>query len=71
MAWPTTNNPRTVFVTIRLTEDEAQDLDAYAQATHSRSRSAAVRDAVNRVIDAHKRKQRTGSRKTASKKQAS
>lgn len=45
MAWPTTDNPRTEFVTLRLTADEAADLDAYA-AARGLNRSAAVRAAV-------------------------
>lgn len=55
MAWPTTNNPRTEFVTLRLTADEAADLDVLANA-QGQSRSAAVRDAVARVIEAEQRK---------------
>lgn len=55
MAWPTTNNPRTEFVTLRLTVDEASDLDVYA-ATRTMSRSEAVRDAVSRVIAAEKKR---------------
>lgn len=57
MAWPTTSNPRTEFVTLRLTQDEAADLDQYAQG-HGLNRSAAVREAVNRVIAAEKRRKR-------------
>jgi hypothetical protein len=53
--WPTTNDPRTVFVTVRLTASEAADLDAHA-AAGGMSRSQAVRDAVDRVIAASKRK---------------
>jgi predicted transcriptional regulator len=51
MAWPTTDKPRTEFVTIRLSTDEAADLDLYAD-SHGLSRSAAVRAAVSRVIAA-------------------
>jgi hypothetical protein len=57
MAWPTTSDPRTEFVTLRLTVSEAADLDAYA-ATRGLSRSSAVRDAVNRVIAAEQRRAR-------------
>lgn len=53
--WPTTNDPRTVFVTVRLTASEAADLDAHA-ASLGLTRSAAVRDATDRVIAAKKRK---------------
>lgn len=55
MAWPTTNNPRTEFVTLRLTASEAAELDVFAQ-TLGTSRSGAVRDAVSRVIRAEARK---------------
>lgn len=55
MAWPTTSNPRTEFVTLRLTAAEAADLDALA-ASQGASRSEAVRSAVTRVIAAEKRK---------------
>lgn len=59
MSWPTTSDPRTEFVTLRLTVAEAADLDAYA-AARGLNRSAAVRDAVNRVIAAeNKRARRT------------
>lgn len=55
MAWPTTTDPRTEFVTLRLTVSEAADLDLYAS-TRSMNRSKAVRDAVNRVIAAEKKR---------------
>lgn len=55
MSWPTTNDPRTEFVTLRLTVSEAADLDNYA-ATRGLSRSAAVRESVGRVIAAEKRR---------------
>jgi hypothetical protein len=55
MAWPTTTDPRTEFVTLRLTVSEAADLDLYAD-TRGMSRSAAVRDATSRVIAAEKRR---------------
>lgn len=61
MAWPTTNNPRTEFVTLRLTADEAADLDVFANA-RGQSRSAAVRDAVARVIEAEQRRARRAAR---------
>lgn len=56
MSWPTTNDPRTEFVTLRLTVSEMADLDRYAQNKGFRGRSAAVRDAVSRVIAAEKRR---------------
>lgn len=64
MAWPTTTDPRTEFVTLRLTVSEAADLDLYAD-SRGLSRSAAVRDAVNRVIAADKRRARKQKRSGA------
>lgn len=55
MAWRTTNDPKTEFVTIRLTASEAAELDLAAQ-TAGHSRSAFVRDAVRRVMAAEARK---------------
>lgn len=55
MSWPTTNDPRTEFVTLRLTVSEAAELDSYAQ-KRGLSRSAAVREAVGRVIAAERRR---------------
>jgi len=55
MAWPTTNDPRTEFVTLRFTVSEAAELDAYRKA-RGLSRSAAVRDATHRVIEAEKKR---------------
>lgn len=57
MAWPTTSDPRTEFVTLRLTVAEAAELDALRAAT-GQNRSEAVRDCVARVIAAHNRKSR-------------
>lgn len=63
MAWPTTKDPRTEFVTLRLTVREMADLDALAS-TLGTSRSGAVRQSVERVIAAEsKRKQRTKSKR--------
>jgi hypothetical protein len=55
MAWPTTPHPRTEFVTLRLTVDEMADLDLFAD-SYGLSRSAAVREAVSRVIAAEQRR---------------
>lgn len=66
MSWPTTNDPRTEFITLRLTVSEAADLDAYRQAGGFRSRSAALRNCADRVIAAEKkRKKRTRSESDA------
>lgn len=48
MGWPTTANPKRQFVTLRLSDDDAADLDA-AAATAGMSRSAYVRDCVRRI----------------------
>lgn len=57
MSWPTTDDPKTEFVTIRLTVSEAADLDLYAQ-TQGMKRSPAVRDAVSRVIAAERKREK-------------
>lgn len=54
MGWPTTDDPKTELVTLRLTVGQAADLDTQAQAA-GKNRSAYVRDAVDRVI-AHDKK---------------
>lgn len=56
MSWPTTDDPRTEFVTVRFTATEAAELDAHVSACGFKSRSAAVRDATDRVIAAEKRR---------------
>lgn len=55
MGWPTTTNPKTEFVTLRLTKDEDDDLRAAASAA-GMSRSTYVRDCVRRVKEAEARK---------------
>lgn len=57
MAWPTTNDPKTEFVTLRLTVGEMADLDLYAS-SRGQTRSGAVRDAVGRVIAAEQRREK-------------
>lgn len=60
MAWPRTKNPRTKFVTVRFTDDESADIDWLKSHTNAKDRSTAVRDCVDRVIHAErKRAQRT------------
>lgn len=56
MAWPTTDEPRTNFVTIRLTDAENAELLAHTAAEGHKNRSAATRDAVARVIRADARR---------------
>lgn len=55
MAWKTTSDPKTEFVTIRFTVSEAGELDTAALAA-GMSRSKYVRDCVRRVITAEKRR---------------
>lgn len=54
MAWPTTNDPRTVFVTGRLTEPEAQDLD-WLVARRGTSRSEVLRAALDNEVAREKK----------------
>jgi hypothetical protein len=56
MGWPTTDDPRNKFVTVRLTENENDELEAHARAEGHKDRSAATRDALFRVIRADKRR---------------
>jgi len=49
MAWPTTNNPRERFVTLRLSAQEFADLEVYAK-LFGMSRSSAVRSALIAAI---------------------
>lgn len=58
MAWPTTDDPRTEFVTVRFTKDEAADIDWLKGITNAKSRSAAVRNAVDRVVAAERRREK-------------
>lgn len=57
MAWPTTDNPRTNFVTTRFTDPEASDLDWLAL-QQGMTRSEATRDAVAEKVAREKRKAR-------------
>lgn len=52
MAWPTSKNPKTEFVTLRLTPDEMADLNTYAS-TYGLSRSQAVRFAVEQMVSTY------------------
>jgi hypothetical protein len=56
MAWPTTTNPRTEFVTLRLTVDEAADLDWLIVQTGSKDRSDCLRKGLDRLVAAEKRR---------------
>lgn len=56
MAWPTTDEPRTNFVTIRLTDAEAADVRWLMGQVNAKDRSAAVRQCVDRVVASEKRR---------------
>lgn len=56
MSWPTTDDPRTEFVTLRFTVGEAADLDWLKNQTGAKSRSEAVRNACDRVVAAEKKR---------------
>lgn len=56
MAWPTTEDPRTEFVTLRLTKPERAELELYAQST-GKKRGVVARDAIFRVIRAERKRE--------------
>lgn len=51
MGWPTTSEPRDNFVTVRLTDAEKAEVDAYVQHT-GMNQSTAARDAMFTTIRA-------------------
>lgn len=55
MGWPTTDDPKTELVTLRLTVGQAADLDTHAKA-NGQNRSAYVRSCVERVITVEKKR---------------
>lgn len=63
MAWPTTNEPRTNFVTVRFTDAEAADIAWLMGVVNAKDRSSAVRQCVDRVVAAE-RKRAAKQRKT-------
>jgi Arc/MetJ-type ribon-helix-helix transcriptional regulator len=56
MAWPTTSDPRTEFITLRLTVSEADDVDWLQGQTNAKNRSDTVRKALDRVIASERRR---------------
>lgn len=56
MSWPTTDDPRTEFVTVRLTKSEAADVDWLKSRVNAPSRSAAVRDSLDKMIAVERRR---------------
>lgn len=55
MAWPTTDDPRDKFVTVRFTAAEEADIIWLQGRVNAKDRSAAVRQAVDRVVAAERR----------------
>ena len=58
MSWPSTDDPRTEFVTVRFTKTEHDDLLWLQGVVNAKDRSAAVRQCVDRVVAAEKRRAR-------------
>lgn len=56
MAWPTTDEPRENFTTVRWTDAEMADIDWLQAVTNAKDRSAAVRQAVDRVVAAERKR---------------
>lgn len=56
MSWPTTNDPRTEFVTVRFTKSEMADVLWLQGHTNAKDRSAAVRQCVDRVVAAERKR---------------
>lgn len=56
MSWPTTDDPRTEFVTVRLTVAEAADVDWLRSRTNAPSRSAVVRDSLDKIITVERKR---------------
>lgn len=58
MAWPTTDEPRENFVTVRFTDAEAADIAWLMGVSNTKSRSAVVRQCVDRVVAAERKRAR-------------
>lgn len=58
MAWPTTDEPRTNFVTVRLTDAEHDDLLWLQGRMNVKDRSAAVRNSIDLVVAAERRREK-------------
>lgn len=63
MAWPTTNDPRTEFVTVRFTVAEEADIRWLMAVVNAKDRSAAVRQCVDRVVAAERRRHKRAAHK--------
>lgn len=57
MSWPTTNDPRTEFVTVRFTVAEAADLAWLQGRVNAKDRSATLRQCADRVIAAERKRE--------------
>lgn len=55
MAWPTTDDPKTEFITVRLTVTE-EALVAAAASNAGQNRSVYLRECVRRCVEADRRK---------------
>lgn len=62
MAWPTTDDPRTEFVTVRFTVLEKTDLDWLVTATGAKNASEAIRSGMDRVIAAERKRAKSRGR---------
>lgn len=60
MGWPTTDEPRKNFVTVRLTDDEHADLLYVQGRMNARDRSAAFRGCLERVTAAERKREKKG-----------
>lgn len=60
MAWPTTDDPRTEFATVRFTRTEADDIDALIASDPDNypSRSAVLRVGADLLITRERKKQK-------------
>lgn len=58
MSWPTTNEPRTNFVTVRFTDAEAADIAWLMGRVNAKDRSSAVRQCVDRVVAAERKREK-------------
>lgn len=56
MAWPTTDEPRTNFVTVRFTDAEMADVLWLQGVVNAKDRSTAVRQCVDRVVAAERKR---------------
>jgi hypothetical protein len=64
MSWPTTNDPRTEFVTVRFTKAEHADLLWLQGVLNTKDRSATLRNCADRVVAAERRRARKAAAKS-------